>query len=329
MKRSLPSKGLLTLAWCLALVIVLIVGVGSPLALESTVATSGSRHTLSEIVDASSRWEKVVSTCRGFAEGINFDRFGQLWMVGVASGEIFKVVDGKCVTVGDVQSSPNGAKFHKDGRLFVTDRLLGLMAVDPKTGLRELIVDSYENQKFRGVNDLVFDEKGGLYFTDAAGSSAINPIGRVFYLPPGPDAKVELFADNLAYPNGIALSANGQRVYIAEFAKKRIVSKPSKNAKKSPEMPFVFCRLEGGIGPDGMAVDSDGNLYVAEFFAGEIVIFDADGFKYGALRMPKEAGPMVTNLAIHEGYLYVTEGMQNEVWRVKIKKSKAPLFGDQ
>ena len=286
------------------------------------------RRTLSEIVAPSSSWEKVVSTCHGFAEGINFDRSGQLWMVGVASGEIFKAVDGQCVTVGEVQSSPNGAKFHKDGRLFVTDRLLGLMEVDPATGTRKLIVDSYENKKFKGVNDLVFDEKGGLYFTDAAESSAIHPIGRVFYLPPGPDATLELFAENLAYPNGIALSANGQRVYIAEFGKKRIVSKPSKNAKKSPESAFVFCRLEGGIGPDGMAVDSEGNLYVAEFFAGEIVIFDVDGFKYGALRMPEVAGPMVTNLAIHEGYLYVTEGMKNEVWRIKIKKTKAPLFGD-
>ena len=324
----MTSKGFMVITWCFALIFVMIAGAGSSLALESALQASGPRHTLSEIVDSSSNWEKVVDTCHGFAEGINFDRSGQLWMVGVASGELFKVEDGKCVTVGDVQSSPNGAKFHKDGRLFVTDRLLGLMEVDTKTGVRKLIVDSYENKKFRGVNDLVFDEKGGLYFTDAAGSSALEPIGRVFYLPSGPDAKVELFADKLAYPNGIALSSNGQRVYIAEFDKKRVISKPSKNAKKSPETAFVFCRLEGGIGPDGMTVDSDGNLYVAEFFAGEIVIFDGDGFKYGALRMPKEAGTMVTNLAIHEGSLYVTEGMKNEVWRIKIKKTKAPLFGD-
>ena len=321
------AKGLTAIIRGLALMLVMIGGGGSVLA-ETALEASGPRHTLSEIISSSSSWEKVVSKCRGFAEGINFDRDGQLWMVGVASGELFKAVDGECLTIGDVQSSPNGAKFHKDGRLFVTDRLLGLMEVDTQTGARKLIVDSYENKKFRGVNDLVFDEKGGLYFTDAAGSSALEPIGRVFYLPPGPGAKVELFADNLAYPNGIALSSNGQRVYIAEFDKKRIISKPSKNAKKSPETAFVFCRLEGGIGPDGMAVDSEGNLYVAEFFAGEIAIFDKDGFAYGALRMPKDAGPMVTNLAIHEGYLYVTEGMKNEVWRLKIKKTKAPLFGD-
>ena len=291
-------------------------------------APSSDRHSLSEICDEC-LWEKVVSECRGFAEGLNFDRSGQMWIVGVASGEVFKVEGGKCAAVGKVENSPNGAKFHKDGRLFVTDRLLGLVAVDPMTGVRRLIVDSYKNERFRGVNDLVFDEHGGVYFTDPAGSSALNPTGRVFYLPPGPNATVQLFAGNLAYPNGIALSANGQRVYIAEFAKNRITSVPCVNTKNKAEMPFVFGYLEGGIGPDGMAVDSEGNLYAAHFLAGEITIFDPQGFKYGSLRLPKEAGPMVTNVAFHDGYLYVTEGMKNEVWRVKTKKTGAPLFGDQ
>ena len=72
--------------------------------------------------------------------------------------------------------------------------------------------------------------------------------------------RIPTFAENIAYPNGVAISADGQRVYISEFGKNRILSVPSKNAKESPEIPFVFGQFEGGIGPDGLAVDAEGNF---------------------------------------------------------------------
>lgn len=297
-----------------------------PHLLMAQQAPSSTRHSLSEICDNCS-WEKVV-TCRGFLEGINFDRSGQMWMLGYMSGEILRVERDTCVTVGSNGSSPNGAKFHKDGRLFVADRFGGLMSVDTRTGTRTTLVNMFKTEHFRGLNDLVFDANGGIYFTEPYGSNAIDRTGRAFYLPPGQNAKVELFLSGLAYPNGIALSADGQRVYIAEWALNRITSAPVVNPKNPNETPFVFASLEGGIGPDGLAVDNEGNVYAAHFAAGEIVILDSNGFKYGALRLPQGTGSFATNLAFHDGYLYVTEAMKNEVWRVKIKKTGLSLFGD-
>ena len=47
---------------------------------------------------------------------------------------------------------------------------------------------------------------------------------------------------------------------------------------------------------------------------------DQNGFKYGAIKLPEDAGTFVTNLAFHDGYLYITESSKNEIWRIKVNK---------
>ncbi len=288
-------------------------------------APTGPRHSLSEICD-NCTWEKVA-TCGGFLEGPSFDKAGQLFMVSCIAGDILKVEKDKCVSITKT-AGPGGSKFHKDGRLFITDRSAGIVSIDTKTGTKTTVVDSFDNKPFKGTNDLIFDANGGLYFTDPAGSNALKRDGRVFYLPPGPGAKPQLMYSGIAYPNGIALSPDGQKLYIGEFLMNRIITVPIVNPKNKLESPGVFANLEGIIGPDGLAVDKEGNVYTAHMGSGDIAIFDPMGFKYGALRLPEGAGPFATNLTFHNGYLYVTEAIKGEVWRIKLKKAGLPLYGD-
>ncbi|WP_461610838.1 SMP-30/gluconolactonase/LRE family protein [Cytobacillus kochii] len=289
--------------------------------------TVEERHNISEIITSKAKWEKVVRGDGGFIEGINFDREGNIWLVSPTTGELL-TVKGDNVQLVKNYPMPVGAKYHKDGRLFITDGTGVIHAYNHKTRESEIVVSSYKGKPLNGLNDLVFDEVGGLYFTEPMGSSATHPIGRVFYLPPE-STEPELFAENIAYPNGVAISADGQRVYISEFDKNRILSIPSKEAKESPETPFVFGQFEGGIGPDGLAVDTEGNLYIAHFQAGQIVVLDASGFKYGIIRLPEDAGTFTTNLAFYDGYLYITESSKNDVWRIQVKKKGLPLYGLQ
>ncbi|MFJ7724764.1 SMP-30/gluconolactonase/LRE family protein [Neobacillus sp. NPDC097160] len=312
----------------IVLSLVAVTVVGAKALYETKPVPTKDRHSISEIVHPNAKWEKVT-TGSGFIEGINFDRNGQIWMVSPATGEIMKVENDQVKIVDkNTNKLPVGAMFHKDGRLFITDVTGELYAYNTTTGERTLIVNSYNGKPLNGLNDLVFDESGGLYFTEPMGSSATKPIGRVFYLPPG-SSEPQLFQENIAYPNGIAISGDGQRVYISDFATNRIISVPSKNAKDSREVAFVFGQFEGGIGPDGLAVDSEGNLYLAHFQAGEIAVLDASGFKYGTIRLPEDAGTFTTNLAFHDGYLYVTESSKNVVWRIKVKKEGLQPFGLQ
>lgn len=323
------KKSVIVWLFIFALSLVTVTVAGASSYYESKKVPTKERHTISEIVKSSSKWEKVA-TGSGFIEGINFDQKGNIWLVSPMTNEILTIKNKKAVTVlKDTETlMPIGAKFHKDGRLFITNGKGQLNTYNPVTGKLSTLVSTYEGKPLNGLNDLVFDKQGGLYFTEPMGSSATHPTGRVFYLPAGKTEPI-LFSENIAYPNGIALSANGQRVYISEFDKNQILSVPSVTAENSPETPFVFARFEGGIGPDGLTVDAEGNLYVAHFQAGQVAVVDPDGFHYGTIRLPEAAGTFATNLAFKDGYLYVTESSKNEIWRIKVQKKGLPLYGNK
>ena len=141
-------------------------------------AHGAERHELAEIC-GDCRVEKFA-TCGGFLEGATVDRSGTLWAVDLLSGNVLRVDDGgQCHVEGTTGGAPNGAKFHRDGRLFIADKNLGVLAFDPATGALTTIADTYRAERIRGTNDLVFDADGGLYFTEPYGSNALDPDGRV------------------------------------------------------------------------------------------------------------------------------------------------------
>jgi gluconolactonase len=294
-------------------------------ALGAGAAEAAERYTIDAIC-GECRVEKVA-TCGGFLEGATFDRAGTLWVVDLLSGNLIRVDDsGQCHVEATTGGQPNGAKFHRDGRLFVADKLLGILAYDPASGSLDVIADLYRAERIRGTNDLVFDADGGLYFTEPYGSSALDPDGRVFYLPPGENAQLRVLVDGLAFPNGIALTPEGNNVYVGEYARKRLVSVPSASSTNAFDVAHVVAYTEGGVGPDGFAVDANGNIYSAIFQGGEVRVIGADRFHYGSIRLPEGAGSFVTNVAFKGNDLYITEASLGEIWRVRVNAPGLALF---
>jgi gluconolactonase len=114
----------------LSLITVTVVGAK---ALCNKTSAKRGRHSISEIISPSSKWEKVA-VGSGFMEGINFDRSGNIWMASPPTGENIKVEDDKDSIIEKYAGLlPVGAKFHKDGRLFITDVTGKLYAFDPTT----------------------------------------------------------------------------------------------------------------------------------------------------------------------------------------------------
>jgi len=264
------------------------------------------------------RLEKYAH-CGGFLEGATVDRDNALWVVDLLSGRVMQVnADGSCTTRANTGGQPNGAKFGPDGQLWIADKLLGLLRLDPKTGAITAVASTYRAEKLRGLNDIAFDKAGGLYFTEPYGSNALKPDGRLFYLPPGPNAKLQVVAANLAFPNGVVLSRDGNALLIGEYALKRITSMPIPNSPNDFDATYVWATTSGGVGPDGMLMLTDGTLLAANFEAGEVLAFDSVGRSLGTIPVP--AGPRVTNLALRDDWLYVTEGSSGEVWRVRLLK---------
>jgi gluconolactonase len=257
------------------------------------------------------------ATCGGFLEGATVDAAGGLWVVDLLSGKVLSVGDdGRCTVRGNTGGQPNGAKFGPDGQLWIADKQLGLLRMDSQTGAITVIAASYRNERLRGINDLAFDAAGGLYITEPYGSSALKPDGRLFYLPPGENARLQLVSAGLAFPNGVVVARNGADVWVGEYALKRITSLPAVGSANEFDIAYVVATTSGGVGPDGMLLTRDGILLAANFNAGEVLAFDQTGHPLGSIVVP--GGLMVTNVTVRGEWLYVTEGSRGEVWRVRL-----------
>jgi gluconolactonase len=263
--------------------------------------------------------EKFTSECVGRLEGPNFDRDGNLWMVSPATSSIYRVTpDGHCQVVAQTPA-PNGTRFSRDGRLYGVDHKLGVFWLDTTTLKITYVTNQFGNENFHGLDDLYFDREGGLYLTDAYGSSVLHLQGQLFYLAANGTAR-KLISGNLAFPNGVVLSPDEKTLYIDDWGSNRIIAVPvTSPGEVNIDNAWVFAYLNGGRGPDSMTVDAQGNVYAAHYGAGEVVVFDPHGFYYGGIRMPEGAGMVPSNMAFHDGYLYITEMDQHTVWRVKTK----------
>lgn len=287
----------------------------------STLAQVGAK--LADICD-DCRVEKYASCGAGkFLEGPNFDKAGVMWLVGLQSGEILKVSPaGECTVATKGVSFPGGTRFDKEGRLIVTSRT-GLLSYDTASGVITTLRSYYGSQVFRGLNDVIVDKAGGIYFTEPNGSNLYRPNGRVFYLPPSRQGELTLIGDTFAFPNGLVLSPDESLLYVGEYSLNRTAAIPLERpgVLSIARTPYVFAYMKGGVGPDGMLVDARGNVYQAHYMAGEVVIHDPAGFEIGVIKIPPEAGRATTNITFHNGYLYITEASRNDIWRVKTKIS--------
>ncbi|HEV7216682.1 MAG TPA: SMP-30/gluconolactonase/LRE family protein, partial [Chloroflexota bacterium] len=221
---------------------------------------------------------------------------------------------------------PAGLAFHRDGTLYCADegeRIHGVIRLDAQ-GVITPFVDHFAGRPLNGANDLVFDRLGVLYFSDPWGSSGDHPIG-AFYRA-FPDGRLEQLDSGLAFPNGVALDAAESAVFLAETPRNHILRYPI-SSDGAVGRPTVFARLRGQPGPDGMAFDRAGNLYVAQHGAGRVIVLDPAGRELDAIAVP---GSRPTNVAFAGpdfAALVVTEVQTAGVYRLNLGVPGQPLFG--
>jgi gluconolactonase len=212
-------------------------------------------------------------------EGLAFDRDGDLW-AGGELGQIYRIdPKGKVKTVATLGGFNLGLTFSARQDLFVCNFKLGALIQLDRSGK---VIRSWEragSYRLRNPNFAVFDREGNLYFSDS-GAWGKND-GLLFVLRP--NGRIEELLRDLAFPNGLSLSADEHTLYVVQSTKDNVLSVPIASAGKVGK-PKIFASGLHNI-PDGAALDAKGNLYVTCYAshnvyrvspAGKVTLFAAD-----------------------------------------------------
>lgn len=258
-------------------------------------------------------------------EGPAFDRNGNLFFVDWERHAIYRrSPDGKIEEFYNTGGVPAGLAFHPDGSLWVADEgddIHGLLRIT-QDGDATLIVSDYEGKALNGANDLIFDKAGNVYFSDPWRSNAENPVGGFYRYTV--DGVLQQIDTGLAFPNGVALTHDGQFVILAETYRNRILRyRIGSDGSIGPREVWAETTLPAG--GDGMAMAENGNLYVAHHGGSSVDIFDPAGKQVGSIAVP---GAQVTNCAFggsKRTTLVITECATGSIYAIDLDVGGLPL----
>jgi gluconolactonase len=212
------------------------------------------------VVAAGARWEIVWADFET-ADGIVGTADGGVIFAQEQTDTIRKLgPDGKEYTVLAQTRGVGSVSLDAQGRLYGVERacteplntfLPGcneLTAVAQLLPERKVLAMTFPNGAPLGrLNDLIADGKGGAYFT----------VGGAYYV--NADGVVSTVADQDIRSNGIMLSPDGRTLYVTNNTN---VLAFDVRADGTTGNRREFGPLGGDDGGDGMAVDSEGRLYV-------------------------------------------------------------------
>ena len=273
-----------------------------------------------------------MTELREIASGLRFPEGpvalpgGDVLVCEIAAGRITRIApDGARTVAAETGGGPNGAALGPDGRLWVCNnggmewfdrdgKLFpigcardyeggSIQRIDLETGAVETVWRDCEGEPLKGPNDLVFDRTGGLWFTDNGKERGRSRDVTGLFYAPADGGPVREAVWPLHAPNGVGLSPEEDRVYVAETETARLIA-------FDLEAPGVIAgsngkRVRGHRGRclhgapglqffDSLAVDADGRICVATIHNGGITIVSPDDGAAVHVPMPD---PVTTNIA--------------------------------
>jgi len=180
-----------------------------------------------------------------------------------------------------------------------------LLAIDVKTRDYRVLTSRCAGREFNNVNDVAVDNADNVYFSDPNWSPKPGDIQGVYRY--SPDGMTTLAAEVKLQPNGLVVSPDQKWLYV-DRSGGHDIWRFKHNADGSLSDGVQWVKLEPDAEPDGMTIDSKGNLYVAQAGNGKLCVLAPDGT---VLRLVKVMERMATNCEFAGGdekTLYVTGG---------------------
>ena len=197
---------------------------------------------------------KTVNSERHVLEGAVFDDEGNLYFCDVTGGKVQKLTQENALSDHVVLDGlqPCGLAFGPDGLLYMAVKnpegtAGSILAVAGPGAMPRVVVGA---EKGYLPNDLAFDGKGGLYFSDCKGSSTVTGGGIVYLAPDG--ATLTTVIPAMAQANGVALSPDDSVIWATEYAREQLHKTEVRNATEvvpfRSHIPYRFT----GRGPDSI-----------------------------------------------------------------------------
>jgi gluconolactonase len=242
---------------------------------------------------------KVETVASGlqFPEGTIFVG-NTLYFVDYGASDVLRLVDGKVQKVWHQDGCGTNGLVKTGDTLLVACYDSGTIAEITFEGrLIDTIKSDDKGLPFNSPNDLATDKKGGVYFT-ASGSGATP--GKVYYR--GVDRHVREVASDIRYSNGLVVSLDGKRLYLAESdAGKLLTYEIAPDGALVDRHEFIdlgnalVVPGETRFTPDGVRMDRQGNVFVALYRGGGFAVFSSQGKLLQWVPLP---GAHHSNLAI-------------------------------
>jgi len=152
-----------------------------------------------------------------------------------------------------------------------------------------------DGRSFSNPNAGTIDGKGGVYFsssgTFAPGARA---TGAILHLDSS--GTLTRVAEGIHYANGVAVSPDGGTLYASEHLERRVLAfdiaadgtlSNRRTLVRLDDLVGADTNRSWEIGPDGLNVDREGNLIIAEYGAGHLLVVDRAGTLVATITVPE------------------------------------------
>jgi sugar lactone lactonase YvrE len=265
---------------------------------------------------------ETLATGFTFLEAPRYDGDGGLYFVDESS--IYHLRgDGE---IGVLDSRPaGGLLLHRDGGLVVSGT--SLIHLQSDGSRRELLA----LPDAEWINDIHADEEGRVY----CGVVPTGPVDDAGCPPPGglwrisDPGRADLLYEDIGFPNGIGFSPDGSLLYQCDTVRREIIVHDMSQDAPSAGRRLSTAAVPGG--PDGLAVDQEGCLWVAMFGGGCVVRFTSTGTLEQVLELPAVNVTSVTfgGSANDELYIVTCDNTQHPELAGCIYRTTPPVAGIQ
>ncbi len=235
---------------------------------------------------------------------------GSVVLVEIERGTLTRVLpDGTKEVIAETGGGPNGAAIGPDGACYICNnggfkwsydttsggmRPIGqaddyvtgrIERVDMETGKVERLYDNCSGNRLSGPNDIVFDRKGNMWFTDL-GKARERDLdrGAIYWAKPD-GSEIKEVIQPFTTPNGIGLSPDEKTLYVAETEGGRLFAFDIVGDGEVKLLPYPeslnggrYITSDTGMRRyDSLAVEAGGNVCVATLFTGGITVASPDG----------------------------------------------------